>query len=83
MTDTTPEVEKWVREAIMARSGEERFIMGAQMFDAARAMILASFPPDLPEAEVKRRLFDRLYGVMPHFDSNREGQGWIALNAWP
>jgi hypothetical protein len=32
------------------------------MFDAARAMTLASFPPDLPADERRRRLFSRLYG---------------------
>src|SRR5258706_14064178 len=62
MNDTTPEVERLVREKIMARSGEERVVMGARMFDAAREMICASFPPDLPKAEMKRRLFERLYG---------------------
>ncbi|MGD0651679.1 MAG: hypothetical protein ABSA97_11170 [Verrucomicrobiia bacterium] len=62
MTDTPPEIENLVREKIMARSGEERFLMGARMFDAAKEMILASFPPDLPPAELKRRLFERLYG---------------------
>lgn len=62
MTDTPPEIERMVREKIMARSGEERFVMGAQMFDAARAMMRASFPPDLSKAELKQRLFERLYG---------------------
>lgn len=61
MTDTPASVERMVREKLMARSGEERFIMGARMFDAAREMILASFPPGLTEAELKRRLFERLY----------------------
>lgn len=51
-----------VREKIMARSGEERFVMGAQMFDAARAMILASLPPNLSDEEIKARLFERIYG---------------------
>ncbi len=62
MTDTSLEIQKKFDELIMARSGEERFIMGAQMFDAAVTMILASFPPELSEAERKRRLFERLYG---------------------
>lgn len=31
----------------MARPGEERFLMGVQMFDAARAMALASLPAGL------------------------------------
>lgn len=36
--------------------------MSVEMFDAARRMVLASLPADLPEAERKRRLFERLYG---------------------
>ena len=63
MNDTSPEVERKMREMIMARSGEERFIMGALMFDAAREIILASLPKDLPDAELRSRLFQRIYGV--------------------
>jgi hypothetical protein len=62
MNDTSPEVEGMVREMIMSRTGEERFVMGALMFDAARDLILASLPPDLPAAELRRRLFERVYG---------------------
>ena len=46
----------------MALSGEERFIMGAQMFDAAREVVKASLPPGLSEAEQRRQLFKRRYG---------------------
>ena len=63
MNDTPPEIEAKVREMLMARSNEERFIMGALMFDAARDIVLASLPQDLPEAELKARLFERIYGV--------------------
>ena len=62
MTDTSPEIAKLVRDRLMAFSGAERFRMGAQMFDAARRMVLASLPGDLSEIERKRRLFERLYG---------------------
>jgi len=62
MTDTPPEIEQMKRNEIMARSGEERFIMGAQMFDAACEMIRASLPPGLSEAEQRRLLFKRVYG---------------------
>ena len=62
MNDTPPEIERMVRERIMARSAEERFIMGARTFDAALEMIRASLPADLSKAEQKRRLFERLYG---------------------
>ncbi|HVS81697.1 MAG TPA: hypothetical protein VHE60_08170 [Pyrinomonadaceae bacterium] len=62
MKDTPKEVEDRFREMIMARSGEERLIMGCQMFDAARAIIIASLPKDLPDDEFKRLLFERIYG---------------------
>ncbi|MDX2031091.1 MAG: hypothetical protein SF339_10500 [Blastocatellia bacterium] len=62
MNDTPPEIARMVRERLLARSGEERLKMGSRMFLMARQMILASFPPDLPELEIKRRLCERLYG---------------------
>lgn len=51
-----------VRAKLMARSGVERVLMGSRMFDAARAMVLASFPSGLSEIEIKGRLCERLYG---------------------
>ena len=62
MSDTPPEIERMVRDEIMARSDEERFIMGAQMFDSAREMLKASLPKDLSETEQRRLLFKRIYG---------------------
>ena len=62
MTDTRPEIERLMREKIIARSGEERFVMGAQMFESACEMVRASLPRGLPEAEQRRQLFKRLYG---------------------
>ncbi len=62
MNDTSPEIEQKVHEMMMARSGAERLIMGALMFDAAREMVLASLPKDLPEDALKRLLFERIYG---------------------
>jgi|GEM_PF-673665 len=67
MTDTSPEIADIVRNRLMALTGAERFRMGVQMFDAARRMVLASLPTDLPETERKRRLFERIYGAaLPH-----------------
>jgi hypothetical protein len=63
VTDTPPEVEQMVRDRIMARSGEERFIMDAQMFDSAREMVKASLPTGLSEMEQRRLLFERIYGT--------------------
>jgi hypothetical protein len=62
VNDTSPEIEEMVRELMMQRSGEERFVMGALMFDAARELIIASLPQNLPPQEFKRRLFERIYG---------------------
>ena len=62
MTDTPPEITELVRQKLMARSGEERFLMGVRMFEAAREMVLASLPAGLSPEELKRQLFQRLYG---------------------
>ncbi|HSY19701.1 MAG TPA: hypothetical protein VK815_15265 [Candidatus Acidoferrales bacterium] len=62
MNDTSPEIAELVRQRLMARSGSERFVMGTRMFDSARAMVLASLPAGLPADELKRRLFQRVYG---------------------
>jgi hypothetical protein len=62
MNDTPLEVERLVREMAMARSGEERLLMGAAMFDAARDMVMASLPENLPPVEFRLQLFERIYG---------------------
>jgi hypothetical protein len=62
MTDTPPEIAEFVRQKMMARSCEERFLMGVRSFDAAREMVLASLPAGLSPEELKRQLFQRLYG---------------------
>lgn len=62
MNDTPKEIAEFVRKKVMALSGAERVLMGSQMFDLAREMILASFPPGLSEIEIKGRLCERLYG---------------------
>lgn len=55
---------------MMALSGEERFLMGTRMFDAARRMVLASLPANLSEPERKRLLFERFYGEPLPFRGN-------------
>lgn len=62
MNDTPTNVAAIVRERLLARSGAERVVMGSQMFDFARTIALASFPPGLSEIEIKGRLCERLYG---------------------
>jgi hypothetical protein len=74
MTDTPPEIARMVHDKLMARSGAERFVIGAQMFDSARAMVMASLPLGLSEAEQRFQLFQRLYGneidISPTFFEN-------------
>lgn len=62
MDDTSPKIAAMVRQMLLARSGAERLAMGSQMFEVARAMMLASFPPGLSDIEIKLRLCERLYG---------------------
>ena len=62
MNDTSPEVAALVRRRLLERSGAERVLMGSQMFDVAKTMILASFPEGLTDIEIKARLCERLYG---------------------
>jgi hypothetical protein len=69
MTDTGSEIERIMRAKLMARSGEERFVMGAHMFESAREMVKASLPRGLSEAEQRRQLFKRLYGKEINLDN--------------
>jgi hypothetical protein len=62
MNDATPEIEERVRKMMMERSPQERMRMAADMFESARALIIASLPKDLPPEELKRQLFQRIYG---------------------
>jgi hypothetical protein len=62
MNDTSPEIAEMVRARLMSLPGSTRLIMGVQMFEAARGMILASFPPHLSEQQKKQLLFERVYG---------------------
>ena len=63
MTDTPPEVEKLYQQMLMARSNEERFMMGIGMFETARKFVLASLPPDATPREMRQHLLQRFYGL--------------------
>jgi hypothetical protein len=63
MTDTPPAIKEKVREQTMSRLPEERFVMGAQMFDAAMELLKASLPVGLPKVEQRREIYKRLYGL--------------------
>lgn len=63
MNDTSPEIEKMVRDRYMQMTGEERFLIGTGMFDTARAIALSSMPAGLSENEQRRFLCERFYGA--------------------
>ncbi len=51
MNDTAPEVAKIIREHYMAMTGEQRMLIGMQMFESARKIVISSFPKDISEYE--------------------------------
>jgi hypothetical protein len=61
MNDTSPWAKKIQDELFVKLSGEERLLMGLEMFETARKIVLSSFPPDLTEDEIRKRLFLRFY----------------------
>ena len=61
MTDTDSETEILYREMLMARSAEERMMMGARMCGMARAIVIASLPAGLSYVERKIALLRRYY----------------------
>jgi hypothetical protein len=62
MNDTSPEIAAMVHARMMAKTGAERFLMGIRMHEAARRMVMASFPAGITDAERKKLLFERFYG---------------------
>lgn len=76
MNDTSPEMEKMQFEMMMKFSPNKRIKLGCEMFMAARELILSSLPKDLPEKEVKKQLYFRLYGeALPADFFDREDAG--------
>ncbi|TKB66271.1 MAG: hypothetical protein E8D52_18120 [Nitrospira sp.] len=65
MNDTAPEIDEQFRAMLLARTGEERLIMGCTMRDTSRALVEASLRERDPQATVeaiRKGLFLRFYG---------------------
>lgn len=62
MNDTAPEIAERIQARLVALPNATRFIIGAEMFESARQMIIASLPKDLSVDEFKRLLYERFYG---------------------
>ena len=64
MTDTPPEVEDAYTAMFARLTGHDRLRMVSDMFETARALVIADIratEPALSPAEVRVRLFSRLY----------------------
>jgi hypothetical protein len=61
VNDTSPEIARMVRSRYAAMQPVDRFMIGVSMFESARAIVLASLPADLPPADLRRKLCERLY----------------------
>ena len=64
MNDTSPEIAEMIHERYLTMSAAERLVIGARMFESARAMVMASLPPGLLPEEMRRRICERFYGEL-------------------
>jgi hypothetical protein len=62
MNDTSPEIEKMLREKYMSLSGFERVQIGSSMFESAKKIVESSLPKELAPVEKKIQMFLRFYG---------------------
>jgi hypothetical protein len=65
VNDTPDAIEARVAALFAARSGGERVRMACEMFATARALMVAEIrqrEPDLSDAELRVRIFERTYG---------------------
>jgi hypothetical protein len=61
MTDTDPKAADEYWRLLMARTDEERFLMGVRMCESARLTVLASLPRELNSLQRKIALLHRYY----------------------
>ncbi len=67
MKDTSPEINEFIHQRMMAAGAERRFLMGMSMLATTRQMILSSLPATLTHQERMLALYHRLYGhPFPH-----------------
>jgi hypothetical protein len=62
IADTPPELNAFLFQQMMRKSGAERLEIGCRMNDSARALVWSGIPKDLPEAERRKIFLERSYG---------------------
>ncbi len=66
MNDTDPGIDRRFRQLIMARSQEERLIIGCSMFGAAKQIVkdaILDQNPGITPQRMKEEIFLRFYGM--------------------
>ena len=64
MNDTSLEFSRLVAARYADMRPDERVRIATGMFDTARELVIASFPPGLSGTELRRRLCRRFYGEL-------------------
>ena len=80
MRDTSPSIEREMKDRFKRLSGCDRLKMGCSMFDMAKELVLASLPPCSPQ-EQRRQIFLRFYGS--DFDADRRDRILAYLSEEP
>ena len=79
MNDTEPMIEVKLKELMMKKTGEERFLMGCSMFSFVRTVVRSSILQkymDISPGELRKELFIRFYGT----DFDKDTMDRIALH---
>jgi len=63
VADTPPELNAFLFEQMMKKSGSERLIIGCRMTDSARQLVWSGIPENLPEDERRTIFLQRFYGL--------------------
>jgi hypothetical protein len=67
VADTPPELNAFLFQQMMRKSGAERLVIGCQMTDCARKLVWSGIPDNLPEPERRSIFLQRFYGhTTPH-----------------
>jgi hypothetical protein len=62
LADTPPELNAFLFEQMMRKSGSERLIIGCRMTDSARQLVWSGIPENLSEVERRNLFLQRFYG---------------------
>jgi hypothetical protein len=62
VADTPPELNAFLFQQMMRKSGAERLAIGCRMTDSARELVWSGIPMDLPAEERRTAFLQRFYG---------------------